>query len=103
MWMSTTLNKPILTYPLYQTVHPPTPYTYKSRTVLLQYTSISIDFTIFTIHYIGKQNEINYVVYCFSSVINKPAIAALVRVLMAPVNMALTATRETSPAREGAN
>lgn len=29
--------------------------------------------------------------------------AALVNILMAPVNMALTATRETSPARDGAN
>jgi hypothetical protein len=40
--------------------------------------------------------------YCCSLVINSPAIAALVKVLTAPVNIALIATRETSPARDGA-
>ena len=36
-------------------------------------------------------------------VINNPAILALVKVLIAPVNIALIATREISPARDGAN
>ena len=40
--------------------------------------------------------------YCLSSVINRPAIVALVNVLIAPVSIALNATRETSPDRDGA-
>lgn len=49
-----------------------------------------------------RQNK-NYDVYCASSVINNPAIAALVNVLTAPVSIALNATREISPARDGAS
>lgn len=39
--------------------------------------------------------------YCFSSVMSIPAIVALVKVLMAPVSIALTATREMSALRPG--
>lgn len=39
--------------------------------------------------------------YCFSSVISNPAIVALVNVLIAPVSIALTATRDTSALRPG--
>jgi hypothetical protein len=39
--------------------------------------------------------------YCFSSVISSPATVALVKVLIAPVIMALTATRDTSALRPG--
>ena len=57
------------------------------------------------IHICYNNNNYTYTydeMYCCSSVINSPAIAALVKVLIAPVNMALIATRETSPARDGA-
>ena len=43
------------------------------------------------------------VVKAASFVIRRPAIVALVKVLIAPVIMALTATRETSPDRLGAS
>jgi len=46
--------------------------------------------------------EVVGVVYCPSFVISSPAIAALDRVLSAPVSMALMATRETSALRPGA-
>lgn len=57
------------------------------------------------IHICYNNNKYTYTydeIYCCSSVINSPAIAALVKVLTAPVNIALIATRETSPARDGA-
>lgn len=51
----------------------------------------------------SQHYEVAAVIYCSSFWINSPAIAADVKVLIAPVSMALTATRETSPPRLGAS